>query len=137
MGNLTWDIAAIRERKKKRERDTWTLHHWTTTLDITTAVDIASMNNNIGHCSHQARAKKKERERDSDIASLDNNIGHYNCCGHCNTGQHWTTTMDITAINNKNAVDIASMYNNIGHCSHQAKQKKERERESWTLHHWT
>merc|ERR1712167_324238 len=40
-------IAAIEERKK-RERETWTLHHWTTTLDITTAVDIASMDNNIG-----------------------------------------------------------------------------------------
>merc|ERR1712183_904878 len=58
------------------------------------------------------KKRERERERDLDIASLDNNIGHYNCCGHCINGQqHWTTTLDITAINNNNAVDIASMDN--------------------------
>merc|ERR1712167_378213 len=55
-------------------------------------------------------------------------IGHYNCCGHCNTAQYWTTTIDITTINNKNAVDIASVDNIIGHCSNrQQQQKKERD----------
>merc|ERR1739848_397109 len=99
--------------------------HWTTTLDI------AAINNNqkkcCGECINgqqlvtlqQSGTKKKrerERERDLDIASLDNNIGHYNCCGHCINGQqHWTTTLDIAAINNnkKNALDSASMNHNI------------------------
>merc|ERR1712167_40791 len=118
-----------------RERETWTLHHWTTTLDITTAVDIATLHN-IGQqpWTLQPLTTKMlwtlhQWTRALDIASLGNNIGHYNCCGHCINGQqHWTTTFDITAINNKKAVDIASMDNNIGHCCHQANKKKERER---------
>merc|ERR1712078_743042 len=74
----------------------WILHQWTTTLDITAinsknAVDIASMDNNIGHCSNRKGEKKRERERETW------------------TLHHWTTTLDITT-----AVDIASMDNNIG-----------------------
>merc|ERR1712167_213164 len=87
----------------------WALHQWTTTLD-----------NNLGHCNHQAKRKKccgqcineqqhwtlqpsGKNKKNLDIASLDSNIGHYNCCGHCINGQqHWTTTLDIATINNNN-----------------------------------
>merc|ERR1711898_3100 len=133
---------------KKRERETWTLHHWTTTLDITTAVDIATLDN-IGQqpltlqplatkmlwTLHQwttaldiaAIDNKNKRERDLDIASLDNNIGHYNCCGHCINGQqHWTTTLDIAAINNNKEKSCGRCINVQQHWTLQpsGKQKK-------------
>merc|ERR1712115_562331 len=67
-------------RERKKERETWTLHHWATTLDITTAVGIASMDNNIGQQPWTLQP----------LTTIMLWILH-----------QWTTTWDIAAIDNK------------------------------------
>merc|ERR1711898_71220 len=92
---------------KKRERETWTLHHWTTTLDITTAVDIATLDN-IGQqpWTLQPLATKM-------LWTL----------------HQWTTALDIAAIDNKNKRE------RVGHCI--TGQQHWTLQLLWTLHQWT
>merc|ERR1712167_370307 len=88
------------ERKKK-------LHHWTATLDITTAVGIASMDNNIGQ---QPWTLQPLTTTTTTTTTTTKKKG----CGQCiNEQQHWTLQL-LWALHQW----TTTLDNNIGHYSH-------------------